>query len=263
MKSYFGWFFNKGKLGSVSFPLMALIDFKGHRITAMSELPISGADTLIMGSMNAGGECDVQSKDPEFTASVNLASAALGLKPHYVTNGKSAGGEVQITCCVDLEGHQGKDGKKYLLDFSRTFPPFYKPAEERPEYDKLWPFYHMFRAEFLLRYKVFSLLSPDAYSNFQSPLRPEEKNQNHADIRQATEFLKTQVVHNVCVSLSQSVKEAGGDAMRSMSHTFHREGLNMRFLGLVYEKLANKFYSEGIKGVLKEVIAEALVRVVK
>ena len=29
LKSYFGWFFNKGKLGDVSFPLMALIDFKG------------------------------------------------------------------------------------------------------------------------------------------------------------------------------------------------------------------------------------------
>ncbi len=262
LKSYFGWFFNKGTLGLVSFPLMALIDFKGHRITAMSELPICGAETLILGSMNAGGECNVENKDQALSNLVNTASAALGLKPHFVTNGKSAGGETEITCCVDLEGHRGKDGKKYLLDFSRTFPPVFKPSEERQDFDKLWPFYSMFRAEFLLRYKVFTLLSPDAYSNFQSPLRPEEKNQNHADIRQATEFLKTQVVHNVCVSLSTSVSEVG-EGPRSLSHTFHREGLNVRYLGLVYELLATKFYSEHVKCVLKEVIAEALTRVLK
>ncbi len=74
----------------------------------------------------------------------------LGLKPHHVINNRSAGGEVLITGCVDLEGHMGKvslqkkgefqfvskkeskDGKKYLLDFSRTFPPVFKAPDERP-----------------------------------------------------------------------------------------------------------------------------------
>ena len=129
-----------------------------------------------------------------------------------------------------------------MLDFSRTFPPVFKAPDERPEYDRLWPFYCLFRAEFLIRYKVFSLLSPDSYSNFQSPLHPEEKAQvcfylvfvllcvscfclqNHADIRQATEFLKTHVVHSVCVALSQ--EEA---TTRSLSHTFHREGFSCCF----------------------------------
>jgi biotin carboxyl carrier protein len=36
LKAYFGWFFNRGNVGLVSFPLMALIDYKGHRITAMT-----------------------------------------------------------------------------------------------------------------------------------------------------------------------------------------------------------------------------------
>ena len=264
LKSYFGLFFNKGTLGLVSFPLMALIDFKGHRITAMSELPISGHDTLILGSMNAGGECDVANKDPTFSKMVHQASEAMGLKPHYVTNNRTAGGEIEISCCVDLEGHKGKDGKKYLLDFSRTFPPVFKPVEDRQEYDKVWPFYHMFRAEFLLRYKIFSLLSPDAYSNFQSPLRPEAKAENHEEIRQATEFLRTQVVQNVCQALVKNVKSGAAEATNlSLSHVFHREGLNMRYVGLVYAKLAKDFYSEAMKNVLKELIAEALVRSLK
>ncbi len=49
--------------------------------------------------------------------------------------------------------------------------------KKQKDYDRLWPFYCMFRAEFLHRYKIFSKLSPDAYSNFQSPLQPEEKSQ--------------------------------------------------------------------------------------
>lgn len=85
-----------------------MLGCKGHRITAMSELPISGADTLIFGSMNAGGECDVMNKDAAFSNIVNRASEGLGLKPHYVINNRSSGGELRITGCVDLEGHMGK-----------------------------------------------------------------------------------------------------------------------------------------------------------
>ena len=57
LKAYFGWFFNRGTIGLVSFPLTAIIDFKGHRITAMTQLPIQGSETLIYGADDAGGEC--------------------------------------------------------------------------------------------------------------------------------------------------------------------------------------------------------------
>jgi hypothetical protein len=45
---------------------------------------------------------------------------------------------------VDMEGHKGLDGRKYLLDFSRVFPP------EVPRKDKpMSHLYRLFRPEFV------------------------------------------------------------------------------------------------------------------
>ncbi len=109
-------------LDEVSFPLMTVIDFKGYRITAMTVLPL-GKDTLVYGTADAGDQCIVKNEVPAWSQLISSASVALGLRPHWVRNG---GGEIELTSCVDLEGHRGRDGRMYLLDFSRTFPPAYK-----------------------------------------------------------------------------------------------------------------------------------------
>ena len=49
---------------------------------------------------------------------------------------------------VDIEGHIGSDGRFYILDFSRTFPP------EAPKEESEKKFAHLFR---LLRYLFFFL----------------------------------------------------------------------------------------------------------
>jgi hypothetical protein len=77
--AYFSHFFNEGIVGVVSFPLMAIIDYKGHRITAMARLPISG-NTLIYGSADAGADCVVHNKVPAWSQFITDASLALGLK---------------------------------------------------------------------------------------------------------------------------------------------------------------------------------------
>ena len=114
LRSYFGWFFNRGSLSVCSFPLMAVIDFKGHRITAMTQLPIKGSETLIYGSDDAGTECTVFNKIPSWSSFIREASMGLNLKPHWAVNGRSKGGEIEIASCVDLEGHSGSDGRMYL-----------------------------------------------------------------------------------------------------------------------------------------------------
>jgi hypothetical protein len=66
----------------------------------------------------------------------------------------------------DVEGHVGRDGIFYFLDFARTFPP------EHPFVTKHLPtvnnhmsiFYRMLRPEFVRSYKT--ALSPDALSTF-------------------------------------------------------------------------------------------------
>lgn len=135
LKAYFGWFFQRGLLGKVSFPLTALIDFKGYRITAMTLLPID-KNSLVYGSQDAGSECIVKDEIPEWSALVREASMGMGLKPHWVRNGA---GEREIASCVDLEGHKGKDGRMYLIDFSRALPPAAKDKEALPVGDRCLP----------------------------------------------------------------------------------------------------------------------------
>jgi hypothetical protein len=125
LRAYFGWFFNRGMIGNAgcSFPLAAVIDFKGHRITALAVLPVNGSDSLIYGSDDAGTDCNVRMLDEKFNQMVKNASLGLNLAKHFVVNGRARKGEVEIASCVDLEGHRGTDGRFYMLDFSRTFPP--------------------------------------------------------------------------------------------------------------------------------------------
>lgn len=260
---HFSSFTVRTKLINVLVNLLSLsFLFQGHRITAMSELPISGEDSLIYGSGNAGGECDVKNSDPDFTKRIYDASIALGLKPHHVINGKSTGGELEIASCVDLEGHLGKDNRRYLLDFSRTFPPVFRAQETRQPYDTFWPFYHMFRAEFMTRLKQygFGCLSADAYSSFQSPAYPEEKSANHQAVREASETL-INVSYSVAEYLDSLCDK--GDAISSLSQIFHGYGLNMRYLGLVYQRCVGERYRSTRSSLYKKLLVEGLVRTFK
>jgi len=48
----------------------------------------------------------------------------------------------------DLEGHVGTDGKEYIIDFSRLFPPFPLKKKEHPA----GHLYRLFRPEFVKHY---------------------------------------------------------------------------------------------------------------
>jgi hypothetical protein len=258
LKSYFGWFFNRGMIGLVNFPLTAIVDFKGYRITAMTLLPISGNQTLIYGSDDAGGECHVKNDIPAWSELIYEASLGLNLKPHHVINGRSMKGEAQIASCVDLEGHKGRDGRFYLLDFSRSLPPAFKDNPQNAQ-DSMWPFYHLMRAEFVKRWE--KPLSADAFSNFQpkwSAERKQEARENQDEIRVATNVIRANVVSKVCRALLMS-----HDASTSLRQIFHREGLNMRYLGLVYQQLVGSFFDSTMTNLHKLVQVEALMRVLK
>lgn len=255
-EAYFHWFFSRGSVDLVSFPLTALIDYKGHRITAMTRLPIQGQSTLIYGCSNAGSGCQVENKLPEWSNFIADASQGLGLKAHHVMHGSS--GEAQVSSCIDLEGHKGTDGRFYLLDFSRALPCAFKKDRERESYDTMWPFYHMMRPEFVARWK--EPLSADACSSFQSTVtqqRKEEAKQDNAQVREATEHLRTVIVAKVCQRLVDAAK---GLTLVSLSQLFHAQGLNMRYLGLVYDLLCNEASPLDVRCL---VVVEALVRAFK
>jgi hypothetical protein len=94
---------------------MALIDFRGYRLSAQSLLPIGRDDSLVMGSADAGehmaGETWALERMAPLGATLNLKCHRIGHSPTWAWGP------------FDLEGHRGDDGRFYLVDFARLFPP--------------------------------------------------------------------------------------------------------------------------------------------
>lgn len=107
-------YFNLG-LEKLHFPLMALIDYRGFRMTAQALLPLRPG-SLIYGSADAGKT--VHKDDPVMNEAMLQAATALNLLPHIVGHER-----VELASAVDIEGHLGMDGRYYLLDMARAFPP--------------------------------------------------------------------------------------------------------------------------------------------
>jgi Clustered mitochondria len=101
-------------------PMMMLLDYFGFRLVAMSTLPIRGGETLLYGSPDGGK--NVISKDEAFSSLIATACGKLNLKPHPV-RGRENGVLAVMHGPADLEGHKGTDGKYYVLDSARLFPP--------------------------------------------------------------------------------------------------------------------------------------------
>ena len=101
----------------LNFPLMALIDYKGFRVIAMSILPINsktikygkynGVHHTVpnrgLGSSDAGTNvhCDV----PELNEKMDRAATILNLKKHVI--GAREGSNIRLSSPGDLEEHLG------------------------------------------------------------------------------------------------------------------------------------------------------------
>ena len=137
----------------------------------------------------------------------------IRLQPHLV------GDRVTMHGPADMEGHLGKDGKYYLLDFARFFPPEAPRYATRPPLshptihmasrDKVLArcvslhsecdvrrskctksiFSQLLRPELLQRYAT--PLSSDAFSKFQLEEQRDELDQA---VKAATKYLHTEVI---------------------------------------------------------------------
>jgi len=82
-------------LGDTNYPLLALIDYQGFRLTVMTELPLT-KESLLYGSNNAGVTIKTNEAVHEIMKKI---SKKLNLRPHMVKG-------VEMALCGDVEIHQ-------------------------------------------------------------------------------------------------------------------------------------------------------------
>jgi len=214
-------YFNLGE-GSLHVPLMALVDYMGFRLIALSLLPID-ENTLRYGSADAG--LTVRCDHEGIRALMREAASELNLCPHVC--GVDPTSSQVLYSAADVEGHLGTDGRIYLVDFSRAFPP--TSLDARFFHGHL---YQVFRPEFVRRYE--KPLCPDAFSGFVQldPLRRDYD----LVINQATRFLLKNVVPNVANELKWAMIEAENTQSLHRVHIpelLHGSGVNLRYIGYV------------------------------
>lgn len=217
--------FNCGIVG-LHYPMVAIIDYLGFRLIAMTHLPLSSG-SLIYGSNDAGKT--IYNKSPEFLEKLEETADILNIKPHMA--GRDC--RVRVVSPADLEGHLGTDGKFYVLDFSRVFPP------EPPKKDIQGS--HLFR---LLRPELVKSnpvpLCPDAFSGFV--IDPDDARKHNKEIQEASSRLFREIIPSVASQLNQLSKNAlrrflGPNHL--LVEIIHANGINVRFMGLLRKYLNN------------------------
>ncbi|PRP88174.1 hypothetical protein PROFUN_03997 [Planoprotostelium fungivorum] len=206
------------------FPLMALVNFMGQRVICISLLPIN-YHTLVYGSDDAG--LTVKTTSHTMREIMSEVGTEFYLKQHLV-NGALIYGP------VDCEGHEGLDGRFYLVDVSRLFPPSYLPT--RKVHGSVW--YRLFRPQFLKKYR--RPLSSDAFSSMGVHMQEI----HNRDVVRATLFLEKKVVPRVSLELEQWFhsqifevshldENNASAACRSIKGVIHSGGVNCRYLCLI------------------------------
>ncbi|KAL7986997.1 hypothetical protein Chor_005916 [Crotalus horridus] len=113
-----------------------VVDYRGYRVTAQSIIPgileREQEQSVIYGSIDFG---KTVVSHPKYLELLEKTSRPLKIQKHLVLNDKSE--EVELCSSVECKGIIGNDGRHYILDLLRTFPPDLNflpvEGEEMPE----------------------------------------------------------------------------------------------------------------------------------
>eukprot|EP01100_Stratorugosa_tubuloviscum_P002729 TRINITY_DN1648_c0_g1_i1.p1 TRINITY_DN1648_c0_g1~~TRINITY_DN1648_c0_g1_i1.p1 ORF type:complete len:984 (-),score=453.01 TRINITY_DN1648_c0_g1_i1:328-3279(-) len=233
------------QISQLYYPLCALFDYRGHRLIAMTLLPIS-SKTLAYGS-NDGG-VTVRLENTQLSNVMKELGERLNLKPHTAGSVKNKENlNKTIYTAADVEGHVGNDGRFYLIDFARLFPPEFPLIRG---FDRKYAhLYKLLRPELVLRNSV--PLCPDALSGFV--VGHPDFDKHTYEIKAATFNLIGKLIPQLAIELD-SLTEEKLNAI-SLPETFHRAGVNMRYLKQVIYNSKKKFIKQLL---LIEMITRAL-----
>ncbi|VDD87948.1 unnamed protein product [Enterobius vermicularis] len=103
---------------------MVIVDYKGYRVTAQSIIPgileREQEQSVVYGSIDFG-KTVVSSE--EYHKLLEKPAEQLKILPHEVYNGKEDNQPVKLYSSFETKGIIGNDGRHYILDLLRTFPP--------------------------------------------------------------------------------------------------------------------------------------------
>lgn len=99
-----------------------VIDYRGYRVTAQSIIPgileREQEQSVVYGSIDFGKTVVTH---PKYLELLGKAGQQLKILQHAVLNDKDE--EVELCSSVECKGIIGNDGRHYILDLLRTFPP--------------------------------------------------------------------------------------------------------------------------------------------
>ncbi|XP_014288289.1 clustered mitochondria protein homolog isoform X1 [Halyomorpha halys] len=99
-----------------------VVDYRGYRVTAQSIIPgileREQEQSVVYGSIDFG---KTVISHPKYMDLLNKAAQQLKMLPHKVFNDQNE--EVELCSSVECKGIIGNDGRHYILDLLRTFPP--------------------------------------------------------------------------------------------------------------------------------------------
>lgn len=99
-----------------------VIDYRGYRVTAQSIIPgileREQEQSVVYGSIDFGKTVVTHE---QYMILLSKAAQHLKILPHKVINDKNE--EIELCSSVECKGIIGNDGRHYILDLLRTFPP--------------------------------------------------------------------------------------------------------------------------------------------
>ncbi|EFA85283.1 Histidine kinase A [Heterostelium album PN500] len=220
-------------------PLMALIDYRGYRLVAMSLLPITG-ETIVYGSSDGG--ITVHSDNELFNQKMKKSASILNIKGHVVGRDTPK----LLHSCGDIEGHIGSDGNFYLLDFARVFPPIVKINDNGPPSH----LYELIRPELVKsNHKPLSSDALTGWGKFDT-----NAVEHNYEVKEASYRLFLQVMPRFIKYLDSL--EVCEKRELHFTQELHRVGINCRYFGLIRRELR-------CSSLRKLLLAEILARTMK
>lgn len=223
----------------LNFPLMAIVNYCGFCLIALSVLPVS-KDTLRYGSADGGKTVHkdnsvLNRKMQEAATKMNLKGHLTGIRTPTLIYGPG-----------DIEGHIGKDNKFYILDFARTFPPeAILPGDKQKEKGRV--LYKLLRPELVVSNPI--PLSSDAFTGW-GRADPDWRIHND-EVTMATRRLFLKVIPELVVDLTE-------DNIKTFTTDMNIRGINLRHMGFIRSLLVRSGKDSLADVVLLEIISRSM-----